>query len=310
MSERLSANEGADPVVLWLGEPSCDDPEVVGGKAAQLSRLAELHPVPDAFCVTTAAYSAFRSGGAMPGHVADAVLHAYEELSARHARGSAPAPLGLPVAVRSSAVGEDGVSASFAGQHATHLNVRGPEGLLAAVEGVWRSAHADGALAYRRAQGLAEAPVSVAVLVQRLVDCDVSGVVFSIDPVAMNSDLVVISASWGLGESLVGGGINPDRWVVDKGSLQVLSEALGGKELMTITDLAGTREVSTPRYLRQRRSLQEEEVMEVARLALRLEAMLGRPVDVEFAIEGGRPVLLQCRPVTGLGAGVPMGAAR
>lgn len=310
MSEHLSVNEFATPVVLWLGEPSCGDPKVVGGKSAQLSRLADLHPVPDAFCVTTAAYAAFRHGDAMPGGVAEAVLQAYEELSARHVRGSARVPPGLPVAVRSSAVGEDGVSASFAGQHATHLNVRGAEGLLVAVEGVWRSARSDGALAYRRAQGLAEAPVSVAVLVQRLVDCDVSGVVFSMDPVAMDSGRVVISASWGLGESLMGGGINPDRWVLDKGSLEVLGETLGGKELMTIADVAGTREVSTPRYLRQRPSLREEEVREVARLALRLEAMLGRPVDVEFAIEGGQPILLQCRPVTGMGTDAPMGAGR
>jgi len=305
MDEGLSVNDAAAPLVLWLGEPACHDPALVGGKTAQLSRLATHHPVPDAFCITTLAYAAYRQRDAMPGEVADALFRAYLTLSSRDRDGTG-ATDALPVAVRSSALGEDGVTASFAGQHATHLNVRDPDGLLQAVEGVWRSALADSALAYRRDKGMAAAQVAVAVLVQRLVACDVSGVVFSIDPVALDDSRIVVSASWGLGESLMGGSINPDRWVVDKESLSVLEQTVGDKETMTITQEAGTREVNTPRFLRQKQSLTEGEVRQVATLAIELERTLGQPVDVEFAFEGGRPVLLQCRPVTSLDA-APLG---
>lgn len=301
MDEGLSVNEVEAPAVLWLGEPACHDAALVGGKAAQLSRLASHHPVPNAFCITTSAYAGYRLGDAMPAEVADEVVQAYESLSRREGQGSG-AKEPLSVAVRSSAVGEDGVAASFAGQHATHLNVRGPDALLGAVEDVWRSALTDSALAYRRDKGMAAAPVAVAVLVQRLVACDVSGVVFSIDPVAMDERRVVVSASWGLGESLMGGSINPDRWVIDKESLGVVEQTVGDKETMTIAREAGTREVKTPQFLRQQQSLTGDEVRQVAALAVELDRMLGQPVDVEFAFEGGRPLLLQCRPVTSLDA--------
>lgn len=310
MGEAESVRQSETLVVSWLGEPACGDVRLVGGKAARLSLLSGHHPVPEAFCVTTAAHSAFSAVNAMPIDVSKEVVGAYERLSSSCGFDpDAPTERALPVAVRSSAADEDGSSASFAGQHETHLNVRGRDDLLAAVESVWRSVRSENALAYRRERGLEGQPAAIAVLVQRLIDCDTSGVVFSADPVSSDRDKVVISASWGLGESLVGGAINPDRWVLEKETLNVLERTVGDKELMTITQDGGTREVKTPTFLRRSSSLDDEQVLEVARLAKELEARFGGPVDVEFAYVAGRPVLLQCRPVTTLSAPDAVGEA-
>lgn len=299
MGRALDETSFAAPAVLWLGDPRSTEAGLVGGKAAQLSALAATHPVPEAFCVTTAAYAAYERTGGVPPDVARAAAAAYRELAARS--GDDPAR-GTPVAVRSSAVDEDGTGSSFAGQHDTYLNVTGEDVVLAAVAGVWRSARGEAALGYRRDRGLGDAPAAVAVLVQRLVSCDASGVAFSVDPVASDLGRVVISASWGLGESLMAGDIDPDRWVVDKASLSVIARTVGAKQRMTITDDAGTRQVSTPTFLRQRASLSDEDALAVAGMATGLEARLGHPVDVEFALADDGPVLLQCRPVTTLAA--------
>lgn len=301
MAEAVSASGVLAPLVLWLDDPTAGDPRLVGGKAAQLSRLAGFHETPAGFCVTTASHAAHLRGDAIPPEVAATVVSAYEELARRSGFDPNAGPAeALPVAVRSSGLAEDGISASFAGQHATHLNVRGPKELLTAIESVWRSARSEVALSYRRDQGLAAAPDAFAVLVQRFVDGDASGVAFSVDPVTGDDQRMIISAGWGLGESLVAGSINPDRWVVDKETMSVQQRALGDKEFMTITTCTGTREVRTPAYLRHRFSLDEQQVLDIAKLARNLEARLTYPVDVEFAIEAGRTVLLQCRPITTL----------
>lgn len=308
MGETVSGSQAASQPVLWLGDAASGDPRSVGGKAAQLSRLHGVCEVPDAFCVTTDAYAAYEAAGSMPPEVASAIVAAYEELAARsdvQPGSGVSAP--LAVAVRSSAADEDGAAASFAGQHETQLNVRGSDDLLKAVESVWRSAHSESAHAYRRELGLDTVPVAVAVLVQRLVRCDASGVAFTVDPVSSDDDKIVISASWGLGESLVGGTINPDRWVLDKQSLSVLQRTIGDKDLMTVTQERGTREVKTPSFLRQSASLADDQVRSVATIAKDLETRLRHAVDVEFAVVDGRPVLLQCRPVTTIGTGTEAG---
>lgn len=300
MGDAVVVREVAAPFVSWLGEPMCADARLVGGKAAVLSELRGSFPVPEGFCVTTAAYASYQAMGVMPTDVADAVMAAYSDLAvlARFVEGSGDAP---PVAVRSSAVGEDGRAASFAGQHATLLNVRGVHSLLDAIEEVWRSAGHATAMAYRREHGLEGEPIAVAVLVQSMASCDASGVAFSVDPVTGRRDRIVISSSWGLGESLVGGDINPDRWILDKAGLAVLEHAVGDKASMTITDGSGTRKVRTPSFLSRRPSLSEDQVYEVARLTLRLEERFGHHVDVEFGAADDRIVLLQCRPVTAVG---------
>ncbi|HEU0294764.1 MAG TPA: PEP/pyruvate-binding domain-containing protein, partial [Anaerolineales bacterium] len=171
---------------------------------------------------------------------------------------------------------------------------------LQAVTRCWESARSERALEYRRQQGLSLERPQIAVLVQQLVPADVSAVVFSANPITGNRDEVVINASWGLGESIVGGTVTPDTFVVCKPDLAVTSQSLADKERMTVSIPGGTREVDVPRFLRSEACLSDEQLIEVAQLALSLEATMGYPVDVECAYAGGKLYLLQCRPITTL----------
>jgi pyruvate,water dikinase len=211
----------------------------------------------------------------------------------------------VPVAVRSSALDEDGDLTSFAGQHETELNLVGIDAVLGAVARCWASARNERALAYRRQQGLETAGVRLAVLVQQLVLADASAVVFSANPITGNREEVVVTASWGLGESVVSGTVSPDTWVVRKADLAVKEERIGAKERMTLAVPEGTREVAVPRLLRERASLSGDRVAELAGLAVGLEEEMGRPVDIEAAFAGGLLYLLQCRPITTLGEPAP-----
>ncbi len=151
------------------------------------------------------------------------------------------------VAVRSSAAEEDGHTASFAGQHQTCLNVKGAENVLAAIRSCYASASSRRALAYRRCLGLSERRTRTAVLVQQLVVSDVSVVAFSADPVTGRQDEVVINASWGLGESLVGGRVTPDIYRVRKADMRVVSREVSDKRRMTVAIAGGTQEVDSSR---------------------------------------------------------------
>jgi pyruvate,water dikinase len=177
--------------------------------------------------------------------------------------------------------------------------VVGVDDVLDAVVRCWASGRNERAMAYREQQGLDTKGVRLAVLVQQLVKADTSAVVFSANPVSGNRDEVVVTASWGLGESLVSGTVTPDTWVVRKADLAVKEERLGAKERMTVAVTGGTREVAVPRLLRKRASLSEAQVAELAELAVELEKM-GRPVDIETAFAGDLLYLLQCRPITTL----------
>ena len=284
------------PAILRLGDPACGDPTQVGGKAAHLSRLAAEHRVPAGFCLTAAAYRPDHPPEApLPADLEAELAAAYEALS--HSSGIPD----VPVAVRSSALDEDGELASFAGQHETELNLVGIDAVLGAVTRTWASARNERALAYRRQQGLEIEEVRIAVLVQQLVTADTSAVVFSANPITGNRDEVVVTASWGLGESVVSGTVTPDTWVVRKADLAVGEERIGAKERMTVAVPGGTREVAVPRLLRGRASLDGAQVAELAGLAVQLEEGMGRPVDIEAAFAGDLLYLLQSRPITTLG---------
>lgn len=279
--------------ILWLGEPAADDLSLVGGKTANLSLLSRKYPVPPGFCLTTEAFDKWIEGEFPPG--------LYDELVTASRKLADMCGVAEPgVAVRSSAVDEDGATASFAGQHDSYLNVASAEAVAGAVVRCWASARTERAVEYRRQKGLASAGARLAVLVQRLVLADVSAVVFSANPVTGDREEILINASWGLGESIVGGTVTPDAYVVSKGEL-VLSECrFSEKRRMTVAVPGGTREVEVPGFLRDQASLSEKKVIEMASLALALEEEMGWPVDLECAYAGGRLSLLQCRPVTTL----------
>ena len=276
--------------LLWLGDPKSFDVALVGGKAANLSRLARLyHRVPDGFCIPVTVMDKVH-----PLDLRDEIIASISDLMVCHS---------LPdfiAAVRSSAVDEDGATASFAGQHETYLNIIGADEILQAIIRCWESARSERALEYRRQQGLSMKHPQLAVLVQQLIASDVSAVVFSANPVTGNRDEVLINASWGLGESIVGGTVTPDTFAVRKSDMQITQRMIADKELMTVSAPKGTHEVEVPRFLRNEASLNDEQVIEMAKLATTLETTMEHPVDIECAYASGDLYLLQCRPITTL----------
>jgi rifampicin phosphotransferase len=282
--------------IAWLGEAACHDLESVGGKAANLSRLAADHTVPPGFCLTTDAFKASLDGQhsivpTLPEQIAIELERACAKLASRSHEP-------FSVAVRSSAVDEDGFGDSFAGQHDTYLNVTCNEGVKSAVQRCWESAFSNQALAYRKERGLSSEDVQLAVLVQQLVRADTSAVVFSTNPITGSEDEVVITASWGLGESVVGGSVTPDTIILRKSDLRLVSQQIGEKERMTVSLADGTNEVKVPRLMQSQPAISNEQALEMARLALDLERKMGWPVDIECAYQGDQLYLLQCRPVT------------
>jgi pyruvate,water dikinase len=287
--------------ILWLGDRGCDNPVLVGGKAANLSRLITTHRVPPGFCLTTAAFDQahdFTQGesgsalNALPPILADQLLGVYQSLAERAA---VPEPA---VAVRSSAIDEDGAAISFAGQHETYLNMTGITAVTAAIVRCWESGKAPRAQAYRRRHGLAGDTARLAVLVQQLVVTDVSAVVFSANPLNGDRNQVVITASWGLGESIVGGAVTPDTFIVRRSDLAIVSRQIAEKRRMVVPILGGTQEMNVPRVLHSRPTLDDAQIAEMVNLASVLETTMGWPVDVECAYQGRLLYLLQCRPIT------------
>ena len=297
-------SEVAAPSIAWLGQGDCHDCALLGGKAASLCHLAAEHCIPPAFCVTAAAFERARpeqspieedaSLASLSPELYAELTEAYRALGRRCGR-DAPS-----VAVRSSALDEDGAAASFAGQHETYLNIVGPEAVAEAVVRCWASLHSPRALEYRRRQGLSLVDARIAILVQQLVPADVSAVLFSANPVSGHRDEVVINASWGLGESIVGGTVTPDTYVVCKADQAVVRRQIAEKARMTVTAPGGTREVDVPRFMRARAALTDAQAAEMAQLAMALEDRMGHPVDVECAYHAGKLHLLQCRAITTL----------
>jgi len=232
------------------------------------------------------------SAASLPSELYEEVARAYHRLGERCGL-DAPS-----VAVRSSALDEDGAGASFAGQHETYLNVVGAAAVAEAVARCWASVRSSRALEYRRRQGFPLDGARIAVLVQQLIPADVSSVVFSANPVTGSREEVMINASWGLGESIVGGTVTPDTYVVRKVDMSVVSRQIAEKRQMTVMVPGGTREVDVPRVLRAQPTLKDDQAVEMARLGVALEGRMGHPVDMECAVHGGQLYLLQCRPIT------------
>jgi pyruvate,water dikinase len=208
-------------------------------------------------------------------------------------------PLGGPLAVRSSAIDEDGATASFAGQHLTLLNVPSVDQVSSALSKVWWSANSDSAITYRQRVGLFTRP-SVGVVVQALLDPESAGVMFTTNPVT-GLDERVIEASWGLGEAVVAGLVIPDHYRVDR-SGQVLERKPGLKRIAIRTvPGGGTVEEDVPPALVERLCLDDDQLQQLNLLAERCEQVYGPARDIEWAIAGGTLYLLQCRAITKMG---------
>ena len=290
------------------------DLATVGGKGASLATLLRAGlPVPPGFHVTTAAYRWFvahhhlqdrivAAAGAADADAIAALFAAHEvpdELAAPIR--AAYAALGEPaVAVRSSATAEDLPGASFAGQQDTFLDVRGADAVVDAVRRCWASLWTARAIEYRRREGIHPADVALAVVVQELVDADAAGVLFTSDPVTGATDRMVINATWGLGESLVGGQVTPDELVLDAATGGVRERRTGDKAVMTVRTPDGPAERPVPDDRRRAPVLDDARAVELATLGRRIAAHYGRPMDVEWTLADGLFAIVQARPITGL----------
>jgi pyruvate,water dikinase len=285
--------------IVWLEHAWSRDTTKVGGKGASLSRLADDYTVPPAFNLTVDAFNRWgesrHSDDDPPGDLLEAITDAYARLGALCGTDN-PA-----VAVRSSAVDEDGSDNSFAGQHDTFLNVKGGDAVTRAVIRCWASLDGEVAMDYRRQSGIAVDNAVMAVVVQQMVRADVSGVAFSANPITGDLGQVVINSSWGLGESVVSGTVTPDTYTIDKSGGNIISAQIASKAKMTIPKGDGAEEVDVPRIMREQPSMSDSQVLEVSRLAESLEQRESHPVDVEWAIYQNTLYLLQCRPITTLG---------
>ncbi len=233
-----------------------------------------------------------------------AICEAYAEMERRYGKE-------CDVAVRSSATAEDLPDASFAGQQETYLNVRGPEELLDACRRCFASLFTNRAISYRQDKGFDHLDVALSIGVQKMVRSDLAcaGVMFTIDTETGFPDVVLINAAWGLGENVVQGAVNPDEYYVfkpplEKGFAPLISKTIGSKKRKIIYTEEGskgtTREIAVPVAQRRKACLADSEVLELARLACRIEAHYGRPMDIEWAKDGenGDLFIVQARPET------------
>src|SRR5579884_3461823 len=296
---------------------------IAGGKAANLGEMIRAGlPVPPGFCVTTSAYMLVAKEANLEPVLAelsttrtDNTAHLTELAStARSLLLSAPIPeaiceayrvLGdgeaVPVAVRSSATAEDLPFASFAGQQETYLNILGEDALIDAVRRCWASLWTDRAVSYRASNGIDPHSVRLAVAVQCMIDATVAGVLFTANPLTGKRRQAVIDASPGLGEAVVSGVVNPDHFVVNTISGEIVERRLGNKRVI-IQSVAGggTRRIEQVEQNNEA-CLSDEQVRMLANLGGKVEAHYGAPQDTEWAIDSnGRIWLTQTRPITTL----------
>ena len=319
-----SSDGSSDGLVLNLDQVDAGMLARVGGKAANLGETTAAGlPVPPGFCLTTDAYRtavgpagledvhrALAATGTedletlaglaatarklilgvdIPEEVADTVRASYAALGTD-----------VPVAVRSSATAEDLPFASFAGQQDTYLNVVGADAVLAAVLKCWASLWTDRAVTYRATHGISPSTVALAVVVQRMVDASVAGVLFTANPVTGRRPEAVIDASPGLGEAVVSGAVNPDHFVVDRATGEILERRPGDKGI-AIRPLPGGGTERIRLAPDADLSLSDFQVRALASLGSRVERHYGAPQDIEWAIDGADKVwLTQSRPITTL----------
>jgi pyruvate,water dikinase len=315
-------------VVAWFDEIGRGDIAAAGGKGANLGELTRSGvPVPPGFVVTAAAYFHFLeeakltekirgylkdldtgdskelvrvanqikesiSRAPMPRRIAEEVKKAYGEMG------------GGMVAVRSSATAEDLPEASFAGQQSTFLNVEGENNVVVAVQACWASLFEPRAVFYRVEHGFDHLKVGIAVPVQRMVQSEVSGVMFTVDPVSSDGSKIVIEAIYGLGEPVVSGALTPDMYTVDKEKVRILDKTIAKQEWQLVRSQAGRNyeegnvQVPIAASDQAKQKLPDRDIITLAKIAKTIERLYQFPQDIEWAKEGGKLYIVQTRPVT------------
>lgn len=315
--------------LLTLAELTAQDAPTVGGKAANLGELilAGL-PVPPGFVVSAPAYQSAMDQAGVRAELAashsealaaarrndtEAVIGICERMGELVRKAGMPSALAtevrsayarlgsdLPVAVRSSAVGEDGADASFAGMNATFTNVLDADALVAAIVECWSSAVTPRVVSYRAERGFESEP-AVAVVVQGMVTAERAGVAFTADPTSGRRDVVMVEAAFGQGEVVVSGAVQPDTYELVAPGPRVIATRIGHQTHQIVRGPDGhDLTVKLTPEMSDRRVLEEREVIEVARLALRAQEHFGNPQDVEWAIDTRGVWVVQARPITTL----------
>ncbi|VBB08184.1 Hypothetical protein LUCI_3452 [Lucifera butyrica] len=296
----------------------------VGGKGANLGEMTQAgFPVPGGFCVTTHAYKDFIATSremdrffAELAAIDPANLTQLRELGERIRTHLQQLPLPVPIrdaiiqawtkqgteysyAIRSSATAEDLPNASFAGQQDTYLNIKGREEILQQVRNCWASLFTDRAIAYRAKNGFDHREVYLSIVVQQMVIPDVSGILFTADPVNGNRTVVSIDASFGLGEALVSGLVSADLYKVKNNTL--ISKKISQKKLAIYSlPEGGTVSKELPAAQQQKQVLTDRQLIELAALGKKIEQHYGKPQDIEFCLAKGEFFIVQSRPVTTL----------
>lgn len=320
---------------IWFEDIDTDSIEIVGGKGANLGAMTRAGlPVPPGYCVTAQAYrchlreldinqaefsfpmlvkepeklseasnsiQTIICNNPMPDEIRSAILECYSTLMTREA---SKLDRTLRVAVRSSATAEDLPDASFAGQQDSYLNVIGSEHLIAQVKSCWASMWSPRAILYREEMGFDHNRVFAAVVVQMMVEAEVSGVMFTANPVNGNLNEAVVNASWGLGEAIVSGRVTPDTYTLCKERQTILDKEIGSKEIkIQYAFPAGIKTTPTNPRDSSIQALPDEHAIELLEMGTRIESHYGQPQDIEWAWANNQFFLLQTRPITTLGEG-------
>ncbi|KPA18169.1 phosphoenolpyruvate synthase [Candidatus Magnetomorum sp. HK-1] len=283
------------PPILWLGEQLCNDILLVGAKAANLSPMVENYPIPPGFSVASSFFKGFDKQfniDRITDKLSPIVADAYKKLGEK-------CNLKEPsVAVRSSAIDEDNINASFAGQFKTYLNVKGCENVIQAIINCYQSAFSERVLAYRTQKQMTSSS-AMSILVQQLVSADMSSVVFSKNPMNDDASEIIINANWGLGESIVNGTVTPDTYIVNKKDLSIKQKMVAKKSIMSIIcPQDGTKDVAIPKVMSDTPVMTDQQIIENAALAQKLENAFCMNIDLECAWKDEILYLLQCRPIT------------
>lgn len=313
--------------ILWFREVGKDDTAIVGGKGANLGELTNAGiPVPPGFIVTAQAYFNFlKSTGIdiqiknllkgidpenskklnivaeklqkavlskpLPPALAKEIIHGYQELYGSGASN-------IFVAVRSSATAEDLPNASFAGQQKTYLNTSGSDDVIMAVRKCWASLFEARAIYYRAVEKFDHMKVGIAVPIQKMVQSEKSGIMFTIEPMTNDMSKIVIEAGFGLGEAIVSGSITPDKYIVNKDDLKILEKTINKQEWKITKVGSANKHVSLPLVEQEKQKLTDVEIVAVAEIGKKIEEHYGKPQDTEWAIEGGKIYFVQSRPIT------------
>ncbi len=321
---------------IWFKDLNKDAIAIAGGKGANMGEMVNLSiPVPDGFAVTAQTYKEFVErtkiqdkilqllvglnyedttqlqnianaiqrlivSTSLPEEMIEEIQDNYELLGASRKSASSFVQGGEEfVAVRSSATAEDLPSASFAGQQATFLNVKGKEKVVAAVLACWASLFTARAIYYREKNGFDHSKVFISALVQKMINAEKSGIMFTVNPATNYADELVIEAIYGLGEMIVGGEVNPNTYVINKQTREIKKVEVRVQEVGLFRNAQGQNEKkSIPKELQERQVLTEKEIKELARLGKKLEDHYGKPQDIEWAVENGTVYIVQTRAVT------------